>query len=685
MIEYGIDMRGRPLRIVSTSVYVSFQKQILVVLSTLVFSLNSTVVAAGENPGKISVEAFAALPATQEVALSPGGRKLALLTTSIESHNAVTLLVIYDVVRSTVKTLLTSGNEKYVPIGVQWENERELLLGVGYPETRGTTRTYETRMLVLDVESGESRPAFNRKYLKRNRVVPPQFQNSIVDPLRGLDGRVLVSLADRDPQLRRVVELNTQTGYGAIVQPPIRGALRWWTDRQHNVRLVLKKTRGGFALQHKPSGEGARWQQISEFRTIAAAPFYPLGFDEHPDTLFVFGEHDGKKAVFKMNTASFPELESELFYALERRDIDGTLIYSHALNRVVGLNESNPPVTRFWDPDFQLLKKAVDEQFPDRDNSFLGFSNDGASCLLFSTNQTDPGSYYYGEEECTVFQRIARRYDDLPERLMAPSQSVHLKVEDGFEFEASLTLPLGRSGPYPMIVIPESSIFARTERGFNHTTQFFASRGYAVMQVPYRRTSRQEAVESSRPVGALSPKMHDDVVTATEWATSHGMADPDRICLYGKDIGGFAALTQVVLYPKLYKCVMTYAAVTDLKSLVSWYGQYTNYREISDLLSLESNAKQGASPVERAADFRTGVLLVHGDRDRIIDVSQSRRLSKALAKAGKDAALIELKNGSHNLSYEPNRVELMRAAETFFEHYLSPDPWVEKREVTSAQ
>ena len=61
--------------------------------------------------------------------------------------------------------------------------------------------------------------------------------------------------------------------------------------------------------------------------------------------------------------------------------------------------------------------------------------------------------------------------------------------------------------------------------------------------------------------------MQDDITDATRWAIQQGIADADRICIYGASYGAYAALMGVAREPALYQCAIGYIGVYDLPLL----------------------------------------------------------------------------------------------------------------------
>ena len=70
----------------------------------------------------------------------------------------------------------------------------------------------------------------------------------------------------------------------------------------------------------------------------------------------------------------------------------------------------------------------------------------------------------------------------------------------------------------------------------------------------------------------------------------------------------------------------------------------------------DREALRANSPQRLAERFKIPVLLVHGEKDRVVDVAQSRAMYRALQRADKTASYVELPEGDHSLSRQDNRI-----------------------------
>ena len=106
-----------------------------------------------------------------------------------------------------------------------------------------------------------------------------------------------------------------------------------------------------------------------------------------------------------------------------------------------------------------------------------------------------------------------------------------------------------------MVLLPHGGPYGVQDTwDFNEETQMLAAAGYAVLQVNYRGSSGYGTEFSVAGAQQWGLSMQDDLTDATHWAIKQGIADPQRICIYGASYGAYAALMGVAKEPSLYRC-----------------------------------------------------------------------------------------------------------------------------------
>jgi dipeptidyl aminopeptidase/acylaminoacyl peptidase len=164
--------------------------------------------------------------------------------------------------------------------------------------------------------------------------------------------------------------------------------------------------------------------------------------------------------------------------------------------------------------------------------------------------------------------------------------------------------------------------------------------------------------------------MQDDLTDAANWLIDQGVADAERICIVGASYGGYAAAMAAVKTPDLFKCAISFAGVSSLKELVSESRHYTNNTFVKNQIGDKSRDLKARSPYYQAEKVTIPMLFLHGEKDRVVDVKQSRMMVRKLRKLNKDVDYVELEDGDHYLSLQKNRHATFKAMDAFLKKHL---------------
>ncbi len=618
----------------------------------------------------LPVEAFAGLPDVKQVRLSPNGKRVAALVKVDTDQRRGTTLFVYNVETEEKSFPVYTDNRKFVFNWIKWASDRRILASARYPAVRYGIPSTETRMLIIDAETGETRPAIRANSFKKYRYIP-QFQANIIDDLPDEPDNILLSLALDSPDASRVVKLNLETRKHSLFERNRTLVVDWLTDRQHNLRIGFRFEGTRHSIIHRGPGE-KKWDTLWEFEAFSEDQVWPVGFDFDPRILYVRAYHDDKLALFKVNLSS-SDLKRELVYSDPDYDVDGSLIYSRKSEKVIGTTYSTDGGFTFWDERYEALQNGLDMALPDTRNSLYSFSADERRYIVLATSDTDAGTYFFGNRDTGEISPLARRYNALMPELMAEKSRISYPARDGLQIEAYLTRPKNAADePLPTVIFPHGGPISHDDGRFDYWTQFLANRGYAVMQMNFRGSAGYGHAFMSMGLQNWGLEMQNDVEDGTRWAIEKGLADPERICVVGASYGGYAALMEAAGNPDLYRCAVSFAGVTDVVFLVQSSRKYLTRDVVRKQIGSDFKSLRRRSPVNLAEDIDVPVLLVHGSKDRRVEVRHSRSMHKALTRAGKDSIYIEQEDGDHHLSNQEHRLELFREMDVFLQRHLKP-------------
>lgn len=642
----------------------SRQSRTTIVLSVLLCSLFEQSLSNDQIP----LEAFAKPPDIAQVILSPDGKHVAWLRRVSVGERLGTEISMANLEKKVGKVLGFGSVDKFVVNWITWAGNKHVLMSARFPEVRYGVPTTETRLISLNIETGVNGSVLGHGFLRSKRRVP-QFQDQIVDLLDSDEDQILLAASFESAGASEVLRVNLNDGRTKRVVRDRPNTFDWVTDRQERVRIAVQRKETVYKIMHR-AVDTKKWKTLWRFESFADDQVWPLGFAKDPDLLYVNAYHDGRKAIFKVDLRD-PELQKELVFSHPTYDAAGGLIYSNVSGEVVGTRFSANGGFTFWDDDLSLLQQGVDAALPDTSNKIYSLSDDERKYVVLATSDTEPGTYYVGDRDKTSLDYIASRYADIDAKLLSEKRKVKYEARDGLQIEGYVTVPQGAANePLPTIIFPHGGPISFDDGGFDYWTQFFASRGYAVLQMNFRGSSGYGYEFMKSGLKSWGLEMQNDVEDGTRWMIDNGIADPEKICVVGGSYGGYAALMEAARNPDLYNCAISFAGVTDVAYLVRSNRRYTNYQVVREQIGSDYSELRDRSPLHLSKQINIPVLLGHGTEDRSVRVTHSRRMHRALEKDGKSVTYLEFEDGDHYLSNEEHRIGFFRAMDTFLKTHL---------------
>ena len=542
------------------------------------------------------------------------------------------------------------------------------------------TRAPVTRTVAFDMDGKNVQMLGRRATHDELRI--SQFDGRVIDWLSGVDGTILMQ-RDYVPQEAGrigstgsmldgvgVDRVDTRTGIGKTVELPTRGADDFISDGRGVVRIMsADEVRGGNNLLTGTTIYNYRLANDREWRLFGRDvpgenALRPIAVDGEANVAYALKKLDGRDALYRV--ALDGSMKTELVYANPTVDVGGVVTIGRG-GRVIGASfVTDRRQVEYFDPHYQALAKALAKALPDLPLIyFISASADEKTLLIFAGSDVDPGHYYFFNRTTHHLDELTPTRPDLDGMKLSPQRSLTYPAADGKLVPAYLTLPVGSDGKHvPLIVMPHGGPASRDEWGFDWLAQFFAQRGFAVLQPEFRGSSGYGDawyVEN----GFKSWKTAiGDITDGARWAVKEGIADPDRMAIVGWSYGGYAALQSNVVDPSLFKAVVAIAPVTDLGMLKTEAQNFTNSRVVAHYVGDGPHIAEG-SPARHADRFQAPVLMFQGDQDVNVDIGEARAMDRALHSAGKQSELVIFKGLDHQLDDGDARRDMLTKADAF--------------------
>ncbi len=404
-----------------------------------------------------------------------------------------------------------------------------------------------------------------------------------------------------------------------------------------------------------------------------------LGTGPNPGEILVLGpRQDGKPRALQLMNALTGEPGTVLLQD-DDYDIHGRIYREFGTQRILGVRyHRNTPRMVWFDAKFLEVQKALDGLFPGQVVEILDWNKDVTKFVVGRYTDRQPVIYDWVDLQAGSAGPIRQSRPWIDPTRMAATNMLKFKTADGRQLDAYLTLPAGtsREKPAPMVVLPHDGPYQRDTLGFNAQVQFYASRGYAVLQPNYRGSpGRNWAFPREDEWDYV--KMRDDVFSATRTALATKLLDRSRVAIVGTSFGGYLALAGAVHQPTLYRCAVAINGVFDWGK---WYDQskYNQHdsahfgwmkRRIGDA-DVRKDWYEAISPMRQAGQVKVPMFIAHGKEDSVQEMEQARELLSRLDK-GLGHEQMTVGGDGHGMGYVDNQVEMYARIEAFLAKHLA--------------
>jgi len=561
-----------------------------------------------------------------------------------------------------------------------WANNERLIFGLDADGNESFS------LYAVNRDGTEQRELFRGN---RGIVLFPTYTR-LLDRLRDDPDHILVTNNERMKFYPDVYRLNIHNARMTRVETNPGYFLGWMTDWDGNVRFAVGHPDGrGRALEdgellrqlsyYRPAPD-AEWQEVYATHEFDGPVFRPVAFAADNKSIYV-ATNEGRDTTALYTFDPETGQLGELIVADDRADIGAGLVISRKDRR---------PLWVFWqyelpekvmlDDEFAALQATIDGAFPDHVNRITSMSEDEGRMLIYSGNDRDPGTYYLYDKSAGTIEYFAEPRSWIDPQDMSAMTPIRYEARDGEKIHGYLTVPAGSDGEnLPLIINPHGGPYGiRDSWGYNTETQFLANRGYAVMQINYRGSGGygQRFLDIAWQKWGL--EMQDDITDGVLWAIEQGIADPDRICIYGASYGGYATMAGITKTPDLYRCAVNYVGVVDILALLDYhhdfreldYLQAWGKRAIGDRRA-DRERLLATSPINHLDKVKVPLYVIHGKRDpRVPHDTQYIPLIRKLRGTEIEYKTMVKNREGHGFRKEGNRVGLYTELEQFFAEHI---------------
>ena len=651
--------------------------------SVLLASLVTTEVSADPYP----LDYWARRAAVSSISLSPDGSKFAL--TRILERGGNPIIELYDSDNlDTDPVRIDSSPMEILPL-IDWIDDDVFL--------------FAARQQVREQIEG-----FNQGIYEYQRV---KYDGSAKTPIGRIrqdffnvegflpdkEGKILISIQEGIPD-------GMQSG-GSTIRPRsyweydikrnrkkllIRGKLDLGNiqfDRDGNATHAFGFDRrtGERTYHWRPKGT-TEWREMYRLSRDSFESFFPVGPDPEIENHFLVVAQNGFDKLGLWSFDAENQKFADVIYRRNDVDLDNyNPVFDHSNyrehpNRIAGLRWCKDKCHReFFDGAEQALYQQLETLIPNSGTIEISDrSKDGNTLIVTNSSPRDPGTYYLIRNG--KVSKISGRKPYLEYEQLANVEYITYKARDGKNITGYVTIPQG-DGPFPLVVMPHGGPFVdETIDRFDEWAQMLANNGYMVLQPQYRGSKKYGLAfyKSAFIDGSEAGRaMQDDKDDGALHLVKQGLADPNRMAMFGWSYGGYAALIAASREEQIYQCVIAGAAVTDMKMQFNYY----RYQVRGAQRVEQDSYRDGAiNPINEVEKINIPLLIVHGDSDQRVPPEHFEKYVDELDRAGVSYKQLLLEGADHfsNTLFYHHKISLYESMLDF----LSNDCGLNREETT---
>ena len=166
------------------------------------------------------------------------------------------------------------------------------------------------------------------------------------------------------------------------------------------------------------------------------------------------------------------------------------------------------------------------------------------------------------------------------------------------------------------------------------------------------------------------PDAVQDLVSATSWLAATGEVDPERIGVMGGSYGGYMVLAAITSAPERWAVAIDLFGIADFETFLKFTGPWRRRhraREYGD----NPEFLRSISPIHRAAEIRTPLLVIQGDHDVRVPPEESQQIVDSVRQnEGIVDYVVYLQEG-HGIQKLPHRLDMGERIVAFCREHLT--------------
>ena len=278
------------------------------------------------------------------------------------------------------------------------------------------------------------------------------------------------------------------------------------------------------------------------------------------------------------------------------------------------------------------------------------------------------------EEPARVWRRSTG--ENVPPEDLSTPQPLSWEAPDGTEVHGLYYPPHSNTfestGLPPAVILIHGGPTGQSTASYDDRAQFFATRGYAVLQVNYRGSTGYGKAYMAELRGNWGVYDVEDAVSGTRHLADAGLVDPDKLVIMGGSAGGYTVLQSLVTHPGFFKAAVCIYGVSNLFTLAADTHKFEE-RYLDSMIGPlpEASARyRERSPIFAADRIADPVAVFQGEIDQVVPKAQSDEIVASLQARGVPHVYHVYKGEGHGWRKSETIEDFYQRVEAFLRQYV---------------
>lgn len=260
----------------------------------------------------------------------------------------------------------------------------------------------------------------------------------------------------------------------------------------------------------------------------------------------------------------------------------------------------------------------------------------------------------------------------IPQETLVEPELIQYDTFDGRAIPAFFYKPMGVQPPMPVILYVHGGPASQARPDFDPRFQFFLSQGYAILAPNVRGSSGYGKTYMALDDVRLRMDSVTDLKYAVDWLHASGVADPDRIAIYGRSYGGFMVLAAITTHPDLWAAAINVVGIANWVTFLENTGPWRRAHREKEYGSLEADQAflESISPIHQVDRIRAPLLVIHGANDPRVPVTEADQIVESLRARDHPVAYLRYPDEGHKISKLANKVDSFTQMAGFLAQHL---------------